>query len=273
MEIERKPVFYAFSAVLPADLPQLLVTITPGVEPEQGGRVYYDGIVLAEGDYSEAGIPSARNIDASKLEWKNNIVKNFIRNASAENTWLVIRPTINRLLENYVPGRPDLYISLLQDWRSVTWYYQVTLENLHQTFWGKFGWGHVPIVIPYSYSVLALISLSGIIGATISIFRQWHELPLSAYFFLFISGLLIWFFTLLRGLTSIMEILFIPSSRYALPAIIPTVLALNMGWLEISYWIKRKLNVRIQAMIFLVLFLSLDALAVYSIIIYYYYGG
>jgi hypothetical protein len=245
------------------------VAVTPGANPEKGDRVYYDGIILVEGDYSTAGIPSADNADASQVAWDKTNLKNYIRNGSAERTWFIIRPTFGNLLDNYVPGIPNLYFSLFQDWSSATWYYQVTIENLLQTFWGKFGWGHVPLKGKITYPILAMISIIGIVGAVISIARQRRTLPLNAYLFLFISGAVIWLFTLLRGLTSIMEILFIPSSRYAYPAIIPTMLALIMGWIEIGRLMFGDRNRWLLSIILVIFFVSLDILALVSVMMYY----
>jgi hypothetical protein len=272
-EIGRRPQYYTYTTTLPSDLAQMIVMVSPGYEPEHGGRVYYDGITLVEGDYSASGEPVARNTDASKLVWNSSIVKNYIRNASAESGWFFLSPRLTRLLDYYIPGRSDLYVSLLQDWRSANWYYRLTFLNLHQTFWGKFGWGHVPLQPVVLYPVLALISISGLVFAPVRLSRQRRELNLGAYLYLFISAAIIWFFTILRGLTSITEILFIPSARYAYPAIIPTILAFNLGWLEIIRWLRMDKNASRLAGIFLLTFLLLAVLAIYSIIHYYYLGA
>jgi len=269
VETSRKPSFYAFSTTLPDDLTELLITITPGGAPENEGRVYYDGIILVEGDFSDAGIPLSKNIDASQLQWNGSNIKNYVRNASAERTWFVIRSVASQLLDYYVPGTPELYLSLLQDWRSATGYYQLTLKNLLQTFWGKFGWGHVPLLGEHSYNILAFISLVGFGGAAIALVRQRRVLPMNAYLFLFLAGLIIWLFTILRGLTSIMELLFIPSARYAYPAIIPTVLAVNLGWLEIGRLLIGESNRWLLNILLVIFFVSLDILALVSVMMYY----
>ncbi|MGW8252009.1 MAG: hypothetical protein ACWGO1_15320, partial [Anaerolineales bacterium] len=269
VEVNSEPSFHAFTATLPTDLARLQVTVFPGIEPEQGSRVFYDGITLVEGDFINSGVPKFNDPNASQLVWSGFTLKNYIRNASAERSWFSIRPMVERILEKYVPGSPDLYFSLLQDWRSATWYYQVTSENLLQTFWGKFGWGHVPLKGKITYPILALISVIGFVGAGISLIRHWRTIPLNAYLFLFFSGAVIWLFTILRGLASIMAILFIPSSRYAYPAIIPTMLALNMGWLEIGKLILGKRYSWLLGYILVVSWVSMDILAVVSIMRYY----
>jgi hypothetical protein len=269
VEVGRKPTFHAYSTTLPEDMTELLITVTPGGAADKEGRVYYDGIVLVIGDYSSAGVPTAKDIDASQLVWNRVPLKNYIRNASAERNWFVIRPIVDRLLEYYIPGSPNMYLSLLQDWQSSTWYYRAALKNLIQTFWGKFGWGHIPLLGRYSYYLLALFSLVGFGGCIVSMIRQRRIIPLNAYLFLFLSGLMIWLFAALRGLTSITEILLIPSARYAYPAIIPTVLAINMGWLEISQPLIKRGKSQLLTTVFVLLFVVLDIVAFASIILYF----
>jgi len=66
-----------------------------------------------------------------------------------------------------------------------------------------------------------------------------------------------------------MEILFIPSARYAYPAIIPTALALNIGWLEIGWYFRKRIKPKALAGIFILFWLVLDLLAIASIVNYY----
>ena len=92
---------------------------------------------------------------------------------------------------------------------------------------------------------------------------------MNAYLFLLLSGAVVWLFTILRGLTSILTILFIPSSRYAYPAIIPTMLALNMGWLEVGKLLLGERHSWLLGYILVIFFVSLDILAVVSVMMYY----
>ncbi len=62
--------------------------------------------------------------------------------------------------------------------------------------------------------------------------------------------------------------IFLPASRYAYPAIIPTVIVLNTGWLEIFRTIRGwfRLKEYVLYVIYSAAFLSLDLLALLSII-------
>ena len=76
---------------------------------------------------------------------------------------------------------------------------------------------------------------------------------------------------MLRGVHSLTDTIFIPGARYAYPAIIPTLLALNAGWLEIARPLARWLRLPPIAkyMVYFLLFLGLDVAAIASIIRFY----
>ncbi|MBK8418354.1 hypothetical protein [Candidatus Villigracilis saccharophilus] len=79
--------------------------------------------------------------------------------------------------------------------------------------------------------------------------------------------------TFLRGISSLIgPEIFIPVARYAYPVIIPTMLMLNAGWLEIAYFLERwvHLSPRVKLWVYALFFLGLDLASVYSIAYYYY---
>lgn len=272
VNVGNSPTFFALTTEIPTNTNRVVISLQTEEGNFDQGVVYYDGIVLVDGDYTEAGTPRLVDPQGEHLVWKGQELINQVRNASAETSWWVVRPRVNQIMGLYIPGSPSLYLSLLQDWQGTAWYYQVTLENLLSTFWGKFGWGHVPLIGHYPYWILGLISLAGWLGAIVAFIRNIRVIPWNAYSFLILSGLSIWFFTLARGLTSITEILFIPSARYAYPAIIPSMLILITGWLEITGWLGRKRHPRVYAIIYVALFIMLDSYAIYSIYSYYYHA-
>jgi len=82
----------------------------------------------------------------------------------------------------------------------------------------------------------------------------------------------IWVQTFFRGIESVRSTIFIPVARYAYPVIIPTMLMLNAGWLEIANLLERwvHLSPRVKLWVYALFFLSLDLASVYSITYYYY---
>ena len=82
----------------------------------------------------------------------------------------------------------------------------------------------------------------------------------------------IWGQAILRGIYSLIDgNIFIPAARYAYPVIIPTLLVLNVGWLEIARTLERWTHLASHAkfLVYLVLFLGLDIAALLSLIQFY----
>jgi len=77
---------------------------------------------------------------------------------------------------------------------------------------------------------------------------------------------------LLRGVGSLIGTVFIPSARYAYPVIIPTMLLLDGGWLELARLGMTYLRIpgRVFIGIFVLFFIGLDLLSIASIIRFYY---
>jgi hypothetical protein len=93
-------------------------------------------------------------------------------------------------------------------------------------------------------------------------------------FFLGVSLIVVWGSAFLRGLTSALDgPVLIPVARYAYPVIIPTMLILNIGWLEVIAWFERYLKVPKKMLYGLLIgfFILLDVLSIYSI--YQFYNG
>lgn len=77
--------------------------------------------------------------------------------------------------------------------------------------------------------------------------------------------------TTIRGVHSLFYTILIPAARYAYPVIIPTLLILNVGWLEIGHYLERwtRLDYRVKFLVYFLLFLSLDIAAILSLVHFY----
>ena len=140
-----------------------------------------------------------------------------------------------------------------------------------RTFWAKFGWGNVPLVGSKPYRILAVVTVLGIVGANWAVWRDRHVLQWEVFLLLFLAMFGIWITTIQRGIGSIFGWYLIPVARYAYPAILPTVLVLNTGWLELIHafgrWLRMTTKVAYAA--YLLCFVALDAVSIFSIIRYY----
>ena len=270
------PAFYAFHWVLPPDANRLWITLFP-TEQKTEATVYYDGFVLAEGEYPLIMVPELDE-SGSQGTWGGFPFHNLVKNPSGEQSWLAFRPLLDVQLSRLLPE--DLRISMLLsgvlDWKQTSWYFRASGKNLLETFWGRFGWGHVYLLWPTVYSLLSGFVLVGLVGVGILLMRR-CKMPEDAWILLaFVLGLT-WGAAILRGEVYIFApSAFFPSARYAYPAIGPTLLLLGSGymewarlvgrWISIPSFIDHKMNLYIIPGLF---FLVLDGVAILSILTFY----
>jgi hypothetical protein len=237
--------------------------------------VYYDGLVLVEGVRPLDELPQFDDSLAQQGIWGGIPFHNLLRNASGEIAGPSIRLWAKELSLDFsqIILFPTQEASILLDWNGAGWYYHAAAQNLLQTFWAKFGWGHIPLS-PFTdqfYFLLQVLTLIGSGGAGIwvlrrGIFQSWN-------LFLFLSIVLagIWVQTFLRGIPSLIGSVYLPPARYAYPVIIPTMLALNAGWLEIAHFLERwHLPHHVKFWVYGLFFLILDIASFWTVFYYYY---
>jgi hypothetical protein len=267
--INQSPSFIAVPVTLSENTMHARMILSPGAKNSQDEyAVFYDGVVMAEGARPLDEIPQFDDASAQQGTWGGLRFQNLLRNASAESVGPLLRPQIKELTQRLaqVLPYPELTAGAILDWRGAGWYYQAAAENLLNTFWAKFGWGHVPL-LPFTdqfYILLQIITLTGLAGVIMRMLRPGQSRPwnLLLFFGLVMAGILLQ--TFLRGMQSLYGEVFIPGARYAYPAIIPAMLLLNAGWQEVS----RRL--RLPDRIYIFLFICLDIAALASIVHYYY---
>ena len=277
IQIDTSPVFFAFSVVVAADASHARVILAPGNPgTPEASTIFYDGLGLVEGARPLDATPQFTDSTAQQGMWGGLAFTNLLRNASGE----VPGPGIRLLPEKYRPKflftfSPELVLGSLLDWRGASWYYEGTAQNLLQTFWARFGWGHIPLSLPFTgqpYFLLGMFTLVGLGGAGIALWHRRFSLPWNVLLFLVIATVGIWGQTVLRGTHSLVySWVFIPGARYTYPAIIPALLVLNTGWLEIAYYLNRWMHLATAAkyFVYFLFFLALDLAALLTIIHYY----
>ena len=278
IKLSTIPTFFTISATLAEDARRTQVILAPAAQGSQDMlTVFYDGLVLVEGARPLDTVPQFDDPAAQKGTWGGQAFTNLLRNASGETAGPGIRPWVEKLsleISSAMPS-PSLVLGSLLDWRGAGWYYRETAQNLLRTFWAKFGWSHVPLILPYThrpYSFLAVFTLGGLGGAGMALWRRRYALPWNALLFLGIALAGIWGETLVRGIPSLTgDTVLLTGSRYVYAVIIPTLLVLNAGWLEIAYYVERwtRLASGVKFLVHFLLFLSLDIAALISIVHFY----
>jgi hypothetical protein len=268
VDVTLTPTFHTLTANIAKD--SLHIQVILRSSSTAGVQIYLDGLVLARGDYSASGKPVLDGVGGQHGTWAGKVLVNPIRNASAEQAWPRPRPLVQRLLNKVSPVQPNMILASLADWQNSRWYYRTTLKELFRTFWGKFGWGHIPLPRKV-YIALATLTLLGILGALAGLLRNRKNISWQAFVLLAVASAWIWGAALVRGVHSITWIVFIPSARYAFPAIIPTILVLCAGWAEAPRWLEHRLRIPgwVQLTAFLLPFLLLDVLSIWTIAHFY----
>ena len=233
--VDETPRFYAFRAKLPDNMHQLWIYLRPEFSGDAPGRIFYDGLLLVEGNWPELEAPRFSTNLGDQGEWGGKSFTNLIRNSSAEVSGPRVNPWIDNLATNFLPdkARPSIIIASLVDWQGAGWLYRLSFRQAFQTFWARFGWGHVPLIWGSLYFVLAIVSLVGAIGGLVGAIQYRGQLPWGVIGFFGLAMLISWGMTLTRGIVYIaLPDLYLPVARHSYPVIIPTMMFLCAGWLE-----------------------------------------
>lgn len=244
MEVGTAPVFHAITATVSADADHVRIILRPLLDREQAGvvTVYYDGMVLMEGERPLDRPPAFDDPEGREGTWGGEPFVNRVRNGSAEAAWPRVREWAEEGLRKYGRRSLDGILASVLDWQRTAWVYRVAGLNLFRSFWATFGWNHVDLPVGW-YWGLGVVTVLGVLGALVAWVRLWRSNRpppwKGALGLLAVAGLLVWGVALLRPHPLIGKP-FIPAARYAYPAIVPTVLALAGGWLA---WVPRRTRI------------------------------
>jgi len=232
VELDTSPAFYTVTTTVSSEASYLIVSLDPRLTQDDLAQVvYYDGLVLVEGEPPPHTAPRFDGPRGEAGSWAGHPFVNRLRNGSAETTWPSVRPFVDRMLLKYAHRSPSRFLTSLLDWERSKELYRVAATILLQSFWARFGWNHIPLP-PAWYWTLAVVTLVGLAGAVVAYLRlrtQSNVRRRAAVELLAVAALLVWANAFLR-VHPIGTRIFIPVSRYAYPAIVPTMLALAGGW-------------------------------------------
>lgn len=238
VQITQTPTFYAMSGMIPENSQRILVLLDPLVDPLQTPiSFYFDNLILIEGVHSSE-IPPQLSKEGDSGTWERSTFTNLIRNATATETWVTIRPALLFPLRKET-NFPPYSLPALQDLSLTRNIYQNALKNLFDSFWARFGWNQVGLP-QLTYSILQGFTLFGLLatGASLFLYKPKHENLTTLLWFTFCASLA-WGTALARQTLPYWEdYLFTPSARYTYPVILPTALWLVAGWYAISLRVK-----------------------------------
>ena len=268
IDITPTPTFHTFTAQIASNTRHIQIVLE--APAKQGVFIYLDGLILVKGNFSQSGMPVISDAGGQRGTWGGESFVNPIRNASAEQNWPRPRSPVQSLFSKISPLQPNMVLASLADWQNSRWYYRTTAKQLVRTFWAQFGWGHIRLSRNI-YIGLSILTVIGALGGLVGFWRNRTSIPWAAFSLMATAVLGIWGAALVRGIHSIAGSVFIPSARYAYPAIIPTVWVLCAGWVEWPHLFERWLHIPrwVKISIFLAFFLLLDMLSICTIARFY----
>lgn len=278
VELTTAPQFFAFQASLGGDAQRNFISLAPLTQPLASPlKVYYDGLVVVEGQFPLDQIPEFDDLSAQSGVWGGAPFRNLLRNASAEASGLRLRPWVDRIGVRILPDKganqPSVTLYYLLDQAGAGQFQRTSLQVLFRTFWGRFGWGHVPLLHSWAYGLVLAVVLIGLVAALTAMVRLRKNFPWAAVALLGLALLVIWLQTFLRGSNYATQLraIYYPTARYAFPVIIPSLLFLNLGWYEVGRWLKRlaRLPAGFLPIVYTAAWLLFDLYAVLSIVAFY----
>jgi hypothetical protein len=273
VSVTTEPTFYALSAKLPRNMQRGGVVVEPFEQPlQESVSIYLDGLVLVEGDFSQSGSPMFTDSLGHSGIWGASPFENLVRNGSGERAWIGLRGWFDRLGPIIFPdyGQEGLSLAFytVRDRAAAGWFYSNSIGQLGRTFWGRFGWGSINLIGHKPYRPLAVLTGLGLFGAILAAIRTGKQLRWEIILILGLAIAIVWGATLFRGSSFILDRAhFLPVARYIFPVIIPTLMVLVVGWLELLNWIER-LSASMKPgllWVYLLFFFGIDLVALFSI--------
>ena len=281
VEAGIEPVFYVFTATVKTQPDtRLWIGIDPGVQ-DRKLTVFYDGLVLVDQPIALDKQPQITNPASSEVTWGEDVITNLVRNGSAEQAGVRIVHWADQIGSRILPDRtrPSMILTYLVDWNGASWHYRLTVERLLRTFWGQFGWGQINLIGHRPYRWLGVMTGVSVIGFLLWCVRHFsHRSSRFSWEIALILAITlfgVWGGTVSRGVIYLgNNRLYLPVARYAYPAIVPTVMLLSLGYLELFHWLRRRGRVSgfvpvIQNGLWMVFLIFFDVYSIISIVMYY----
>ena len=273
VNVDVRPSFHASQAMIAEDANRVWVILqaVPVQGQNEAVTIFYDGIILLEGEWPLETSPDFDNPRAEQGNWGNRQFRNKVRNASAEWAGPFVRPWVEMSSKRFPWAAhlsPTLFVNALLDPQNSSGIYRATASRLFQTFWGYFGWGHISLP-SICYNVLKWITVLSLLIAPLGLWSISRMKSMSwklAIAWLGLAMLTIWLSAFIRGLPSLFGQIYIPTARYGYPAIIPTMMFLSIG---LCAGLSRQSWLKLSAYLYFVGFLVLDLISITTIINFY----
>lgn len=268
LDIDTSPQFFTIPVQLSLEPGRLWLSYRPPKSSDLTGKVYFDGVVLAEGSFQGTQTP-----DYQGNVWGDIPFENLVRNGGFEQVWFFIPPWLDDLGPRTLPDnmRFSSLVAPLLDFEGGWWYLKSASARMFRTFWAKFGWGHVPLLGHKPYRWLLGFTIFAFFGLGWSVVRKIRTID---WYLVVILGIPIFLFGLSAVTRGAIYIgyprLYLPVGRYLYPVVILMSALLSYGWVSLLRLIR--LSERWRAGCIILGMLYLNIYAIISIISYYQVG-
>ncbi len=226
-QLPEQPTLIQQTFTLPLEVQRLAVEI--GVVTPEEGEITLDCLFLIPDSGNTSDLPVPLDMSCQQFQLGLQWVENYVRNASFERTWWRLQPWIEQWVDD------KFAFSITHLWAIFDPlvgypYLQGAAGHVFQTFWGRFGWGSVPLLGAYSYSLFGWLTLFLLLGNGLSVYQRRNELAWQLIAFLLLSFFLILVMTLFRNGGNWIWYEATPNARYLMPAILPLAMFTVNGW-------------------------------------------
>lgn len=267
IHVTTVPTFFTHSYSIPEETGVLYYAFwAKPLEPiDEPLQLYLNSAFLIQGEWPNDLPYPNRPSSLPKVVQEHNLV----RNPSAEQSWLRLRPWVHQTLEKYSRRSPTYVFSAMQDLpKNGPFLLGVIAPWLLYDFFSAFAWGHVRLSAEWWVQlprVLFIIGLLGSIKWLITSRPNQNRWRWPALFFLALAAFIVCLNAMLWPLPFQWAKIQFPSSRYLYVAIIPLSLFLAGGWWVIS---PRRYR-RQAAFLWIGLLLLLNILSIVTIYSFY----
>jgi hypothetical protein len=276
--LDKTPRFIASVIQIPNDQDRLQIWLRTTSPDSQNEKIYFSGIVLAEGEMPITVAPQFTDKEGTKGIWGDEVFTNLVRNAQFTQAWPYMRSQFFNLVARKIRGLDPTHISsvfsLFLDIPGTGWYWRSASATIFRAFWAKFSWGQVPLVPLKCMRLLLVLTLIGIFSSVIFGFRILKDKRNEFGFLLAVTTMTI-LVTFFYGVYTMGGALrfraYLPTARYIFPALIPISIILALGWQGLLSWITglMKLAPKYGYFLYAGLLIVLDIYAYVSILTYF----
>ena len=227
VSIPEKPLLIQHTLRLPASIQKLAIEVSV-VIPEES-ELYLDCLFLVPESGSETADPVPRDGACTHFSLgSTHHVSNLVRNGSFEQTRLRLQPWLEKWVDEKFAFSITHLWAILDRYVGYP-YLRGAGGHVFQTFWGRFGWGGVPLSGTNPYAVFVLLLFVLTVGNLIALVRERLQVPWDLIVFLFLAFGAILIMTLFRNGGNWIWYEATPNARYLMPAFLPLALFFVQG--------------------------------------------